>query len=127
MIVALGLDLVELDRFGRALERSGPRFQERVFTPAERETAARLGGRSLEFLAGRFAAKEAVLKCLGTGWAQGVRWKDIEVLRHPSGEPSLTLRGKALEAAREKGISRWHLSITHTARTAAAVALAEKE
>ena len=124
MIVALGLDLVELDRFGKALERSGPRFQERVFTPAEREAASSLG-RSMEYLAGRFAAKEAVLKCLGTGWARGVRWRDIEILSRPSGEPLLSLSGKALQVARKKGIARWRISITHTSRTAAAVALAE--
>ncbi len=126
MIVALGLDLVEIDRFTRALERSGSRFRERIFTRAEREQAASLG-REVEFLAGRFAAKEAVLKCLGTGWAQGVRWKDLEILSLPSGAPSLALKGRALQVAREKGIRRWRLSITHTGRTAAAVALAESE
>ena len=124
MIVALGLDLVELDRFARALERGGAKFKERIFTEGERKAGATLG-REVEFLAGRFAAKEAVLKCLGTGWAQGVRWKDLEVLSLPSGAPALTLRGKALQVARELGILRWSLSITHTARTAAAVALAE--
>ncbi len=126
MIVALGLDLVELDRFARALERSGPRFKERIFTEAERRAASSLG-REVEFLAGRFAAKEAVLKCLGTGWARGVRWKDLEILPLPSGAPALTLSGKALQAARELGILSWSLSITHTSRTAAAVAVAEGE
>ncbi len=126
MIVALGLDLVELDRFARALEHGGARFKDRIFTGAERKAASSLG-REVEFLAGRFAAKEAVLKCLGTGWAQGVRWKDLEILSLPSGAPVLTLGGKALHVARELGILRWSLSITHTARTAAAVALAEGE
>jgi len=125
VIFSIGLDLVELDRFEKALERSGERFRERIFTPAEREAAAALG-RSLEFLAGRFAAKEAVFKCLGTGWAKGVRWKDLEILSLPSGAPVLTLSGKAREVAALLGITAWHISITHTHRTAAAVALAEK-
>jgi holo-[acyl-carrier protein] synthase len=79
----------------------------------------------VEFLAGRFAAKEAVLKCLGTGWARGMRWRDLEVDRSPAGAPTLSLAGAARRRAADLGIRTWHLSLTHTARTAAAVAIGQ--
>jgi len=123
MIIALGIDLVELDRFRDSLDRGGDPLRRRLFTPAELDLAAPLG-RSLEFLAGRFAAKEAVFKCLGTGWGEGVGWHQVEVLRGDLGAPTLELSGKAREKARARGIGAWHLSITHTGRTAAAVAVA---
>ena len=123
MILAVGLDLVEIDRFRTSLERGGVRFRERLFTPREQALARPLG-REAEFLAGRFAAKEAVLKCLGTGWSQGVAWRDVEILSTPGGAPELSLAGRAAEVAAGLGFRGWTLSITHTERTAAAVAVA---
>ena len=124
MIIAVGIDLVELDRFQRALENGGTRLRDRLFTAGEQELAPR-GRREVEFLAGRFAAKEAVFKCLGTGWGQGVSWHDAEVLSHPSRAPRLFLHGAARLAALDLGIRTWVLSITHTERTAGAVAVAD--
>lgn len=124
MILGHGVDLVEVARVGRSVERFGDRFLERVFTEAERIYAGD-GPRRDEHLAARFAAKEAVFKALGTGWAQGAGWKDIEVVREASGRPALVLHGKARELSLALGIRRWHLSLTHTGSTAMASAIAE--
>jgi holo-[acyl-carrier protein] synthase len=113
MIISTGIDLIEVSRIEEVFERRGERFRRRVFTEAEIEYCERqhLG---LESYAARFAAKEAAMKALGTGWADGVRWKDIEVVRGPEGAPRLELRGRALDRFRELGASRAHLSLTHS-------------
>jgi len=122
-IIGHGIDLVEVSRIAGMLERHAERFLERVFTPAE---AAHSDGkrRQSEHLAGRFAAKEAVLKALGTGWAEGIAWTDIEVVALRSGRPSLKLSGKAAALAAEGGVESWHISITHTAEHAMASVIA---
>jgi holo-[acyl-carrier protein] synthase len=124
MIHSNGVDLVEVARVERALREHGERFLARVYTAGERAyclAKARPG----PSLAARFAAKEAVMKCLGTGWSDGVGFAQIEVVRDRRGAPSLVLHGRAAERARELGIRRWHLSLTHTEHGALAFAIAE--
>ncbi len=123
-IVALGLDLAQVTRIADVLERRGARFAERIFTAGERAYCERRL-RAANSYAGRFAVKEAVMKALGTGWAQGVRWIDIEVVRPPGEAPTVQLHGAALAIAHARGITRWHITITHDAGLAAAVAVAE--
>jgi holo-[acyl-carrier protein] synthase len=125
MIHSNGVDLVEVARVERALATHGERFLARVYTPGERVyclAKARPG----PSLAARFAAKEAVMKCLGTGWSDGVGFSQIEVVRGPKGAPSLVLHGRAAEHAQALGIRRWHLSLTHTEHGALAFAIAER-
>ena len=93
MIVGLGLDIAEIDRIEAAIVRHGAPFLERLFTPAEVAYCERHKGK-YERYAARFAAKEAAMKALGTGWSHGVRWRDIEVTREPSGKPTLRLAGR---------------------------------
>ncbi|MEQ8318369.1 MAG: holo-ACP synthase [Phycisphaerales bacterium] len=124
MILGHGVDLTEVSRIKRSVERFDERFLERVFTEAEREYAGK-GPRRFERLAARFAAKEAVFKALGTGWAEGAGWTNIEVAREASGKPTLVLHGKAQEMARAMGVKWWHLSLTHTKTTAMASVIAE--
>ncbi len=114
-IVGVGIDVVELERFDRAVERS-PRFLERVFTPAERE----LGRHSL---AARWAAKEALAKSLGA--PAGLVWLDAEVVRDQSGQPRLEVTGTVAARARELGISTFHVSLSHDAGVASAIVIAE--
>ena len=123
-IVGLGLDLVQIDRIRDVAERRGQRFLERIFTAGERAYCERKAERFASY-AGRFAVKEAAMKVLGTGWARGVRWVDLEVVRERGQAPSLVLHGVAGEIARAKGIARIHVTITHDAGIAAAVAVAE--
>jgi holo-[acyl-carrier protein] synthase len=120
-VIGLGTDLVELDRFRQVLARR-PTIVDRVFTPDERAYAE--GRRDpVPSLAARFAAKEAVLKVLGLGlW--DVPMREIEVARAESGQPSIVLHGKAADAADERGVSQWMLTLTHTDSLAQAVALA---
>lgn len=124
MIVAIGVDAVEIERIRGLYARSGDRFVQRVFTDDE---AAYCKTRShpAESLAARFAAKEAVMKCLGTGWAKGLAFRQIEVQRLPSGDTRLVVTGTALTRANELGIQRWHVSLTHTKVTATAFVIAE--
>ena len=126
-LIGHGIDLVEVARIRDAIERHGDRFLRRIYTAAE-QTQAGEGPLRVQFLAGRFAAKEAVMKALGTGWARGVAWTDIDVRRLPSGKPELALTGRCRELADGLGIHAWELSITHTGNHAAAsaVALAER-
>ncbi len=124
-IVALGLDLLAIARLEETVERRGGRFLERVFTAAERAYCERRAARRFVHYAGRFAVKEAVMKALGTGWTHGVRWVDIEVQRVPGGPPGIALHGECARIARERGIDRWHVTITHDAGVAAAVVVAE--
>lgn len=124
-ILGHGIDIVETSRIRHLLEQHGQRFLDRCFTPLEQAYCARNPKRYVEHLAGRFAAKEAVLKVLGTGWRGGIAWTDIEILPEPSGQPRMTLTGECQRIAAELGISRWHLSISHieTHATASAIGL----
>jgi holo-[acyl-carrier protein] synthase len=122
MVVAVGIDLVEIDRIQHAVEQYGARFMNKVFTEVEQQTY--VPGGSCERLAARFAAKEAVMKALGTGWACGVTWLDIEVATN-GGRPYILLHGEAQSVAQRLGIQRMHISLTHTQDTAAAVAVGD--
>ena len=124
MIIGTGIDIVEIVRLRKTLEGTGERFLKRVFTPGEqRYCLARHD--PAPHLAARFAAKEAVLKALGTGWAQGVTWLDVEVSKPSRGAPIILLHGVAREIAASKGVSKIHLSLTHTNHYAAATAILE--
>ncbi len=123
MIVAIGVDSVAIARIARLL--AAGRFATRVFTTAERAYCAGKAHPAQSFAA-RFCAKEAVMKCLGTGWGGGVAFADIEVLRRPAGDLALRLDGAAATRARELGIGRWHLSLTHTDAVATAFVVAER-
>ncbi|MDW7709068.1 MAG: holo-ACP synthase [Deferrisomatales bacterium] len=124
MILGVGLDIVSVERIRALRERRGERFLRRVFTAGE--AGACLGKKDpAPSLAARFAAKEAGMKALGTGWSQGVGWQDLEVVSGPSGAPALVLRGRAAEAARSRGVGAVHLSLTHDAGAAAAVVILE--
>lgn len=126
MIAGHGVDLCEVARIRDALERNGEAFARRVFTEAERAYAESSANR-MERYAARFAAKEAAMKALGTGWASGVRWHDFEVQNEPSGKPVLLLHGEAAAIAESRGIARIHLSLTHTASNAMASVILEAE
>lgn len=125
-IVGVGLDLIEVDRVQKILESHPERFVERVFTPEERRYCAPRA-RAAESFAGRFALKEAVMKVLGTGWGQGVRFRDIEAVKQPSGAVEAGLHGRAADVARDLGIHKVHVSITHVGGMAAAMAVGEGE
>lgn len=124
-ILGHGIDIVETRRIRELVERHGDHFLFRVFTPNEREYAAKNPKRYFEHLAGRFAAKEAVLKVLGTGWRGGIAWTDIEVLRDPSGQPRVSLTQECARVAESLGIRRWHISISHIETHATASAIGE--
>jgi holo-[acyl-carrier protein] synthase len=124
VIVGMGTDLAEVDRIQAAIERHGKRFIERVFTPGEIAYAERKANR-FERYAARFAAKEAGMKAIGTGWRQGVRWQDFEVSNLPSGKPALALHGVAGQFAARLGVRNIALSLTHTAAQAMAVVILE--
>jgi holo-[acyl-carrier protein] synthase len=114
MILGTGVDLAEVARIRTAVERYGRRFIERIYTPAEIAYVERKANR-FERYAGRFAAKEAGMKAIGTGWRRGVRWQDFEVANLPSGRPTLRLHGEAAKIAAGLGVKSIQLSITHTA------------
>jgi holo-[acyl-carrier protein] synthase len=124
MIVGLGVDVAEIQRIATAIERHGRAFLERVFTPTEIAYCERYRNPAERF-AGRFAAKEAAMKALGTGWRHGVRWVDIEVIREPSGKPTLLLAGASRAIADRLGVKNIALTITHTGNTALAEVIFE--
>lgn len=126
MIISIGIDLAEVDRIEAAMARFGDHFLDRVFTEREKAYCASKANAAERFAA-RFAAKEAIMKALGTGWSQGIRWRDLEVGREPSGKPLVILHGQALERARHLGIHHWTLSLTHTRAHAMAQVVAEGE
>ncbi|MEW9700971.1 holo-ACP synthase [Paenibacillus sp. SI8] len=128
MIIGIGTDLVEIARMRKTLESStGARFLERILTPAERELAEQRRGRLAEFAAGRFAAKEAVVKAVGCGIGKQIGFQDIEVLPDSLGKPICHVAEAALLRAGLNGNShRLHLSITHTESMAAAYAIVEQ-
>ncbi len=114
MIVGTGVDLAEVRRIRASIERFGVRFIERIYTPAEIAYVERKANR-WERYAARFAAKEAGMKAIGTGWRHGVRWQDFEVANLPSGKPTLRLHGVAAHVADKLGVRNVSLSLTHTA------------
>ena len=124
MIVGSGVDLCEVPRIQQAIERYGEKFLTRIFTPAEIAYADRKANRS-ERYAARFAAKEAGMKALGTGWTGGIAWRDFEVTNLPSGRPTLRFHGKAAEIAAKLGVRNIALSLTHTPEQAMAMVLLE--
>jgi holo-[acyl-carrier protein] synthase len=114
MIVGTGVDLAEVARIRASIERFGSRFTDRIFTAAEIAYVERKANR-YERYAARFAAKEAGMKAIGTGWKRGVTWHDFEVVNLPSGKPTLRLHGVAAEVAKRLNVRNISLSITHTA------------
>lgn len=124
MIVGMGADIAEIDRIEAAIARHGQAFLERVFTETEIRYCERHKAK-FERYAARFAAKEAAMKALGTGWRRGVRWRDIEVRNAASGKPGIYFAGVAAEHAERLGARRAHLSITHSGNLALAQVILE--
>jgi holo-[acyl-carrier protein] synthase len=121
-VIGLGIDLVEVSRIRALLLKSGDRFKDRVFTPSEVAYCDSCADGAMNYAA-RFAAKEAVAKALGTGFSNGVSWRDIEVLRSDVGMPSVRLHGGAIPVAEELGVAKILVTLTHTATAAAASAV----
>ena len=126
MICGSGVDIAETSRIEQSLERHGQRFASKVFTPAEIAYCEKFKNRA-ERYAARFAAKEAAFKALGTGWREGIRWLDVEVTHQPSGKPELLLAGRAEEVARQLGVSRISISISHSDRYVVALVIFERD
>lgn len=126
VIVGIGLDLIEVPRVAKALGHPtrGDRFRARVFTVGEIEYCERRLRSAAQSYAARFAAKEAVMKALGRGFGGGIGWREIEVVRG-RGAPRILVHGFAAQLTTERGITRFHLSLTHTAETAMAYVIAE--
>jgi holo-[acyl-carrier protein] synthase len=113
LIIGMGVDIAEVGRIRKAIERYGETFLRRLYTREEREYCEQFKNK-YERYAARFAAKEAGMKALGTGWRRGVRWVDLEVVRERGGRPTLKLAGEAEKIAKHLGVKRIALSITHT-------------
>jgi holo-[acyl-carrier protein] synthase len=124
MIVGTGIDIAEVPRIAEAIKRHGERFLRRVFTEGEMNYCESKANR-IERYAARFAAKEAAMKALGTGWNHGVRWRDIEVCREPAGRPTIVLHGKAAQIAAKLKTTRTALSLSHTSDQAIAQVILE--
>ncbi|MEK6289420.1 MAG: holo-ACP synthase [Acidobacteriota bacterium] len=124
MIVAIGIDLVEISRIEEVFARRGDRFRARIFTEGEIGYCERRASKLASYAA-RFAAKEAAMKALGTGWSDGVGWRDIEVVSEPSGAPTIRFHGRALERMSEIGGTRALVSLTHSANLAMAQVVLE--
>ena len=124
MILGIGLDLVATAKVRELLSARGERFEELVFTAAERADCTARADK-VDALAARFAAKEACFKALGTGWNQGVSFRQVEVRSRESGAPELHLSGRALERAHELGVARLHVTLTHTGGFAGAAVVLE--
>jgi holo-[acyl-carrier protein] synthase len=124
VILGTGVDLAEVARIRASIERYGERFTRRVFTEREIAYSERKANK-YERYAARFAAKEAGMKAIGTGWSGGITWKDLEVTNLPSGRPTLALHGVARDVADRLGVQTIHLSLTHTSGQALAWVLLE--
>jgi len=124
MIRGIGIDSIQLARIARVHAEYGEKFLARILTDAERQYVARWAD-PVPRVAGRFAAKEACMKALGTGWGAGVRWRDIEVRRGPAGAPVATLHGAAAKRMADIGGTRVHVTITHTDDNAMAMIIIE--
>ena len=125
MVIGTGIDVVEIERVARSIERYGSRFLERVYTAGEIAYCQRKRRNAAESFAARFAAKEAGAKALGTGIGFGVTWRELEVGREPAGRPLLLLHGRAAEIAASLGVRRSSLSITHTGTQSMALVILE--
>ena len=124
MILGSGVDLAEVDRIRQSIERFGERFINRIYTEREIAYVERKANK-FERYAARFAAKEAGMKALGTGWRRGIQWKDFEVINLPSGRPTLVLHGEAQNIAAQLGVKSVQLSLTHTNRDGLAYVIFE--
>ena len=125
MIVSIGIDIIEVRRVREVLVRT-PRFAERVFTPAERTYCDGRGAVAAEHYAARFAAKEAALKALQTGWSGGIAWQDVEISAKESGAPLLIFHGRVRELYEKSGATAAHLSMSHTSEHAIAEVVLER-
>jgi holo-[acyl-carrier protein] synthase len=124
MITGIGIDVIQNERIRESIERFGDRFLRRIYTEREAEYCGKCANPAIHYAA-RFAAKEAAFKALGTGWAAGVKWVDVEVERLPSGKPELHLHGEALVRATSMGATRFHVSLTHDQLVSCAVVVLE--
>ena len=124
MIVGTGIDIAEVPRIRQSIERFGERFLRRIYTVGEMRYCDSKANR-VERYAARFAAKEAAMKALGTGWNQGVRWVDCEVVRMPGSRPTMAFHGRAGEFAAKLGVRNTALSISHTEEQAIAQVILE--
>ncbi len=124
MIVGTGIDIAEVPRIRQSIARFGDRFLRRIYTAGEIRYCDSKANR-VERYAARFAAKEAAMKALGTGWSHGVRWVDCEVVRMPGGRPTIIFHGKAGEVAARLGVKNAALSLSHTAEQAIAQVILE--
>jgi holo-[acyl-carrier protein] synthase len=125
VIVSIGIDIIEVARVREVLART-PRFVARVFTTTERAYCDSRGAVAAQHYAARFAAKEAALKALGTGWSGGIAWHDVEVVSQETGAPSLNFSGRARELFQQSGATLAHLSLSHTAEHAIAQVILER-
>ena len=125
MIISIGVDIIEVRRVRETIERT-PRFAARVFTEAERAYCESRGAVAAQHYAARFAAKEAALKALQTGWSGGISWQDVEVAAKESGAPLILFHGRARELYEESGATAAHLSIAHTTEHAIAEVILER-
>lgn len=126
MIISIGVDIVEVYRIRETVERT-PRFVDRVFTRAEREYCQSRGEGAYQSFAGRYAAKEALMKALRTGWRSDIAWQDIEVTNDEAGAPSVTVSGETRHRLEALGAARIHISISHTKEHAVAQIVLESE
>ena len=124
MITGIGIDVVQNDRIRDSIQRFGDRFLNRIYTQGEIDYCKKCSQPEIHYAA-RFAAKEAAFKALGTGWAAGVTWKDVEIERLPSGKPELHLHGEALNRATSAGAQRFYVSLTHDQLVSCAVVILE--
>ena len=124
MITGIGIDVVQNDRIRNSIERFGDRFLKRIYTEGEMEYCKKCAQPEIHYAA-RFAAKEAAFKALGTGWAAGVKWKDVEVVRLASDQPELHLHGEALAHATSAGAKQFFVSLTHDQLVSCAVVILE--
>ena len=125
MIISIGIDIIEVSRVREVLLRT-PRFIERVYTERERAYCESRGAVSAQHYAARFAAKEAALKALGTGWSGGIAWQDIEISALDGGAPVLIFSGRVLELYEQSGATAAHLSMSHTSEHAIAEVILER-
>jgi holo-[acyl-carrier protein] synthase len=125
VIISIGVDIIEVRRVRETIKRT-PRFAQRVFTAAEREYCESRGAVAAQHYAARFAAKEAALKALQTGWSGGISWQDVEVTAKESGAPLILFHGRARELYELSGANAAHLSLAHTAEQAIAEVILEK-
>jgi holo-[acyl-carrier protein] synthase len=124
MITGIGIDVIQNDRIRESIERYGDRFLNRIYTEGEIAYCKKSARPEIHYAA-RFAAKEAAFKALGTGWSGGVKWKDVELVRLPSGKPGLHLHGDALAHATSAGAKQFHVSLTHDELVSCAVVIFE--